>query len=251
MSEYRENPKMKGSGVLGCIPQKGTCPMRCEDCYFQSGRSFLEPLSENLPNCPSLDSVGWRIVRMNDGSDSSVQYETVVRTALDYKSFFFNTACPDDISGYPAPVVLTVNPGEKTDESFCHVAAYRDLKNLMFVRVRANAWNQDLVSQAVRYYTESNVPVVLTFMRYYKRDVPEEFQESYEFKQATTNTYWVPTLKLMRRIAERYRDNILVSTCGRISAHPESYRCRHCGVCLREYFATMERLVPFRDGDLK
>ena len=46
---YKENPKTKGSGIICCIPQKGTCPNNCEDCFFQSGRSYLEPLSENLP----------------------------------------------------------------------------------------------------------------------------------------------------------------------------------------------------------
>jgi len=41
---YKENPKTKGSGIVCAIPQKGICPNRCEDCFFQSGRSY-----ENTP----------------------------------------------------------------------------------------------------------------------------------------------------------------------------------------------------------
>ena len=44
------NPKTKGSGILTCIPQTGICPNNCEDCFFQGGRSYLEPLSKNLPD---------------------------------------------------------------------------------------------------------------------------------------------------------------------------------------------------------
>jgi len=51
---YKENPKTKGSGILCAIPQTGRCPMQCSDCFFQSGRSFLEPLDENLPNMPEF-----------------------------------------------------------------------------------------------------------------------------------------------------------------------------------------------------
>jgi hypothetical protein len=39
---YIENPKTKGSGIVCAIPQPGVCPIGCEDCFFQSGRSFLE-----------------------------------------------------------------------------------------------------------------------------------------------------------------------------------------------------------------
>lgn len=52
---YKENPKTKGSGIIACIPQTGVCPNKCEDCFFQSGRSYLEPLEENLPNMPTVE----------------------------------------------------------------------------------------------------------------------------------------------------------------------------------------------------
>ena len=68
---YIENPKTKGSGIISCIPQKGICPNTCEDCFFQSGRSYLEPLDENLPNLP--EEVDYQIVRVNDGNDSNTR----------------------------------------------------------------------------------------------------------------------------------------------------------------------------------
>ena len=35
MENYKYNPKTKGSGVITCIPQKGICPVKCEDCFFK------------------------------------------------------------------------------------------------------------------------------------------------------------------------------------------------------------------------
>lgn len=76
---YIKNPKTAGSGIITCIPQTGTCPNQCEDCFFQSGRSYLEPLEENLPNMPPLEMAEGRFVRVNDGNDSNVQRELVIR----------------------------------------------------------------------------------------------------------------------------------------------------------------------------
>ena len=70
---YKENPKTKNSGILCCIPQTGKCPQGCEDCFFQSGRSYLEPLDENLPNMPTIEEAKNRLIRVNaDGNDSNV-----------------------------------------------------------------------------------------------------------------------------------------------------------------------------------
>jgi hypothetical protein len=74
---YIYNPKTKGSGIICCIPQTGTCPNKCEDCFFQSGRSYLEPLEQNLPNIPSLEQVGNQVVRINDGNVSYIGNKAV------------------------------------------------------------------------------------------------------------------------------------------------------------------------------
>ena len=76
-----ENPKTKGSGILCAIPQRGTCPLKCSDCFFQSGRSYLEPLDRNLPNLPSSEEATGRVVRMNDGNDSNNERSLVIRAA--------------------------------------------------------------------------------------------------------------------------------------------------------------------------
>jgi hypothetical protein len=238
---YKENPKLQKSGVLGAIPQTGECPHGCDDCFFQSGRSFLEPLKENLPNLPTLNQVGHRVVRVNDGNDSSHCMDTVIAATDHYPNRFFNTANPNHLAEFPGPVVLTANPGKKTDKSAYLVE--NPPPNLMFVRVRTNAWNLDLVAQVVEHYTSRDVPVVLTFMAYFHEDIPEEYRDSYITRKRTLNSYTAITTAAWREIMHEFEDNILVSSCGKIEGEKGSTKCRFCGVCLREYFATMERLA--------
>ena len=69
---YKHNPKLEGSNMIAAIPQTGKCPLGCSGCFFNSGRSFLEPLDENTPNMPSLEQSEGKIVRVNDGNDSSI-----------------------------------------------------------------------------------------------------------------------------------------------------------------------------------
>src|SRR3989338_1427356 len=186
---YKENPKTKGSGIICAIPQKGTCPNKYEDCFFQSGRSYLEPLKDNLPNLPSAEMAEGRIVRVNDGNDSNVQRELVIKGCQNYKMKFYNTAIPVcDLEEFDAPVVLTVNPGKKTDTEACLLMNIP--KNLMFVRIRTNTWNLNLVDVAADYYSERKVPVALTFMRYYTEVLPKEHENYYTFRKNIINSYW-------------------------------------------------------------
>ncbi|GAG14067.1 unnamed protein product, partial [marine sediment metagenome] len=158
---YKENPKTKGSGIICAIPQIGTCPNNCEDCFFQSGRSYLEPLEDNLPNIP--EQVDYQVVRVNDGNDSNVDYPTVEMKTQHYLHRFFNTAIPK-IPSKTVPFVLTVNPGKQTDKSFWHLST---AKNLMFVRFRANTWNIELQKECIEFYSRRDIPIVLTFMAYF------------------------------------------------------------------------------------
>lgn len=234
---YRENPKTKGSGIVCCIPQRGTCPNKCSDCFFQEGRSYLEPLDENLPNMP--EELGfWNVVRVNDGNDSNVHRKQVWIESSIYRMKFFNTAIPKELEKFPAPVVLTINPGELTEIDYHRINAPR---NLMFVRFRVNAWNLDLCDEAVAFYAASEVPIVLTFMAYYKE--PEKaIEHGYIFRKRTLNSYWAITTAKWREIMSRYEDNKWVHSCGKIEGEQGDSHCRFCGNCLREYFATMERL---------
>lgn len=236
-NEYKFNPKLKGSGLISCIPQKGTCPNNCPDCFFQSGRSYLEPLGENLPQIPPQWLTTNRIVRMNDGNDSNNDRELVEKTAREFDYYFFNTASPEKLEEYSGPVVLTLNPGLVTDYSFHKVEVIPS--NLMFVRVRVNAWNwNNIANPAVFYYTSRGVPVALTFMAYYTEIVPEEYKDLYEWKQRTLNSYWVLTKTAREKLELLFKDNPLVYSCG----YKGQYGCQLCGNCIREYYATLERM---------
>lgn len=238
MSElWKWNPKTMGSGIITCIPQKGLCPNKCEDCFFQSGRSYLEPLEENLPHVPTEELAEGRIVRMNDGNDSNHQRELVVETAKKYKDYFFNTASPYDLEGFGAPVVLTVNPTGITDTGHIHLEDIPD--NLMFVRVRVNMWNlDDIVAPVVKHYTGKSVPVVFTFMAYYSKKIPSLYDNCYEWKKRTLNSYYVLKQQYIDNIMNLYKENPYVYSCGYKGKHG----CTFCGNCIREYYNTKERM---------
>ena len=238
---YIENPKTKGSGIVAAIPQTGMCPNRCEDCFFQSGRSYLEPLKENLPNIP-VRTEG-RVVRVNDGNDSNVQRETVenVVRVNGWRDYFYNTAIPQRLEEFDAPVVLTVNPGKKT-ESGAYLLKDPP-KNLMFVRFRTNTFNLQLADFVIKHYSAREVPIVLTFMAYF--NMPVWFradQPDYVFRKRTLNSYWAITTEAWEQVMKRYRLNCWVHSCGKIEGESGTTACRHCGNCLREYFATRERM---------
>ena len=235
---YKENPKTKGSGIIACIPQKNLCPNNCPDCFFQSGRSYLEPLSDNLPNMPGGVQAEGRVVRVNDGNDSSNEFETVLNKTRQYKWKFYNTIKPDNLKRFKAPVVLTVNPGAMTDTSFHKIEDPPD--NLMFVRFRTNTWNLSLLDEAVEWYSERNIPIILTFMAYHKADsIPPLSAGSYSYRDRTVNKYYAINAKIYRMIMAVYTDNKFVYSCGREGIASE---CRFCGNCLREFFATKERM---------
>lgn len=241
---YIENPKTKGSGILCCIPQDSTCPIGCADCFFTSGRSYLEPLDENLPNMPMFYNcrhANQYVVRVNDGNDSNNDKVDVIKATKRYPRKFYNTSIPD-LSEFEDPVVLTVNPSDMTNEDFYKVDGVPP--NLMFVRFRVNTWNLSLASAAVNYYANGlGVPVVLTFMAYHKaEDIPEIPRLAYyERKKRTTNEYWAITNLGWSVVLDAVGNHPLVYTCGKDA---NTHACKHCGNCLREYFATIERQKP-------
>lgn len=241
--DYVENPKTKGSGIVCCIPQTGRCPMKCKDCFFQSGRSYLEPLDENLPNMPDPDWVekcGY-VVRVNDGNDSNNHRELVIESAKPYKRKFYNTSIPKNLEEFDAPVILTVNPAQMTDTEAYLLDPIP--KNLMFVRLRINTWNIKLVEDIIVHYCTRDIPVVLTFMAYYSEDeIPEKHRKNYILRKRTINPYYAITSAAWVRVMAKCRYNKWVCSCGKIEGELGTTACRHCGNCLREYFAAMERI---------
>jgi hypothetical protein len=195
---YIENPKTKGSGIMCAIPQSTKCPIGCPDCFFQSGRSYLEPLTDNLPNMPPINLRHNHVIRVNDGNDSNVDKAIVLLATEQYPARFYNTSIPD--LEFPGPVVLTVNPATMTDTS-AHLLD-KAPPNLMFVRVRVNTWNIRLVDQVVWHYTALNVPVTLTFMAYHEE--PAQHKDHYTLRKRTTNPYWVIIQSAWDAVARRY-----------------------------------------------
>lgn len=236
---YIENPKTRGSGIYACIPQKGLCPVKCEDCFFQSGRSFLEPLENNLPNMPK--QLIYNVIRVNDGNDSNNNQEFVIRKTEKYPMRFYNTSIPKNLEKFKEPVVLTVNPSNMTDSK---IYKLKEIPiNLMMVRVRTNMWNINLVKEAVEYYTHYNIAVILTFMRYYNLDVPEEFKSFYKFKKKTLNSYWCLMDEGYEYIMnlDWIKNNKWVYSCSKEGLNG-FFECHRCGNCLREYFYCKEKL---------
>jgi len=252
---YIENPKTKGSGIFAVIPQQGRCPNNCKHCFFQGhGRSYLKPIEENTPNMlPVEESIG-RVIRVNDGNDSNNNKVLVMESTQMYPMKFYNTAIPainlkghSNIELFDAPVVLTLNPGKMTDIGWHKLPIIP--KNLMFVRIRTNMWNiHDVVIPAVKYYTDREIPVVLTFMAYYDTDdkVPEEIPEvylhCYEFRKRTLNCYYAITTNAWEMIMSLFKYNHWVYSCSKIEGELGTYKCHRCGNCLREYFYTMEKM---------
>lgn len=241
---YIENPKTKGSGILCCIPQTGRCPNQCEDCFFQSGRSYLEPLDENLPNMVPVELARTHVVRVNDGNDSNVNRNLVIESTREYPNKFYNTAIPKSLGLFDAPVVLTLNPGKDTDQTFHKLDPAPP--NLMFVRFRTNMWNLPLLDEAVKWYSELGIPTILTFMAYYAESIPADYRDFYTYRKRTLNSYWAITTNAWRTVMDRYKGTVYekwVYSCSKVEGEDGTSLCKFCGNCLREYYNTKERMA--------
>ena len=237
---YKENPKTANSGIICAIPQTGPCPNECPDCFFQSGRSYLEPLADNLPNMPSAAQAYGRIVRVNDGNDSNVCRQKVINDTAIYRDRFFNTAIPRDLDSFPGPVVLTVNPGKMTDVDFHIIDPIP--ANLMFVRARVNTWNLGLIDKIINDYSQREIPIVLTFMAYFDESIPSDHKHFYTFRKRTLNEYWAITTRGWQAVMKWYATNKWVHSCGKIEGEMGDTHCRFCGNCTREFYVTREKM---------
>ena len=227
---YIENPKTKGSGIKCVIPQNEPCRVGCDECFFSHGRSYLEPLKENLPNIPKAEP--FTVYRINDGNDSSVDLDVVLDVAKQFPMKFYNTCFVYNMKMFDAPVVLTVNGGRKTDLEFTKCEDDR----LMFVRFRANSWNFALARECIMWYAEKGIPVVMTWMAYHKEEsIPKEYKSRYEREKRTINEYWCIKVDEWWRLMKNIWDSPYgkwVKSCGTADVH----ECSLCGNCLMFYF---------------
>lgn len=223
------NPKLVGSNIIDCIPQTGECPNRCSECFYNGGR-FYRTLDE--PEIPSFGVVGDRIVRVNSGNDSNNNRDHVIQTTKKYRHKFYNTARPR--FDFPGPVVLTLNP--QWNNSIWRVRPVPS--NLMFVRVRANIQDGPVVSEALDWYGRLGVPVVVTFMRYYSKEViGERLVSEYEYRKHITNGYWVPKPEAIVRFMKGF-----VGMGLRMCGTSYSSFCVDCGHCEEFYWRTIKRM---------
>jgi len=230
----KQNPKLEGSGLIDCIPQKGYCPNKCPECYYNNG--FFLDLFEELPLMPTIEEIGNKIVRVNSGNDSNIEKDLVLKETEIYQKKFYNTSIPD--FNFPGPVVFTVNGGSfgDTTEHWKQIKTLCDfgnLNNIMFVRYKTNTWNLGLLDQCVEYFAnENNIPVVLTFMRYKLYENVENI-EDYEIRKSIINTYWCIKEEAFNKIVEKYENNELVDVCGG-KTYGNSY-CKSCRNCEKYY----------------
>lgn len=231
MYELKENPKLANSNIIDCIPQTGECPLNCAECYYNGGRFYR---SLNDPEIPTLEASIEKIVRVNSGHDSNLEFDNVMKVTEKYEDKFYNTSLP--MLRFNNPVVLTINSRDD-DYTFYHRGDIEgNLDELMFVRFRVNTWNIPLCIEAIEEWNP--VPLVLTDMRYYNRDLVKEPQY-YNFRKHILNAYWRLNEKGTSKIFELLKlPNVF--WCG--NPFSLSTMCEECRVCELFYIATKVRL---------
>lgn len=214
-----DNPKLAGSNIIDCIPQTGECPIGCAECFYNGGR-FYRTLDESLLPDPA-QTIG-KVVRMNSGHDSNLEREKVIRVAMRYPDFFFNTSIPR--FDFPGPVVFTCN-GKRPLLVQCP-------PNVMFVRIRTNSWDLEEQDRLVEHYLGQDVPVVLTFMRYYSQEAVMR-PEDYLWGKSILNDYWKPKTETILSILGRYKGKG-IRMCG-TAVSSLCVDCRNCELLYWEH----------------
>lgn len=248
------NPKQVDSNLYDCRPQTGSCPIGCNQCFYNRPGAYYTDISK--PNMPDPVKVGNDIVRMNCGHDSNMQRELVIATAGQYKNFFFNTSIAN--YNFPGPVVLTINCCEEEPKRAI-MPPISIPPNLMFVRIRASASNLGDVHRLVTDWLLSDVPIVITFMAYYDEDVVNGVMKYthpfyctvkkplYEYKTRHINKYYCPTKEMKIRTMKSLNaeHNRLLTMCGTF----DSNYCKDCRNCESYYWITRRRLDAIKDTE--
>jgi len=239
---YIENPKTKGSGIYCAIPQEyEPCRRNCKNCFYQGGRSYLEPLAQNLPNMPPKEILDNFVIRVNDGLDSCQNVYDVIDKTRNIPNKFYNTASYApylfNLLSECGPYVLTLNPGDMTDDEIYYPFIQMNHKP-MAVRFRANMWNRDLLNVAIQLWCKDfGVPLIITFMRYYEEDPHiKKYPAYYNKKEHILNPSWSVNDAGWSNISVLYWTYDLVFTCG---AGPDLHLCKDCGICLQLYWQDM------------
>ena len=227
------NPKHVDSPFFDCIPQSGPCPNGCNQCYYNRSGAFY--LSLDTGHFPTLAEVGDGIVWVNSGHDSNINRKYVIESTAHFPKRFFHTSIPS--FDFPAPVVFTANAEEEKIPYLPSSIVRDDYQKIMFIRLRVSSTNLLHIFNAAFKWSWVNIPVVLTFMRYY--DPPPD-AVNYEYRKSIKNNYWCPKKSFVQnvmRVVEALSINAKITMCGTI----ESGYCRDCLNCERFYYQAMER----------
>lgn len=276
--KYR-NPKLVDTNLIDCKPQKGLCPMNCNQCFYNrvdscpdcigtgvictdvggrcprcggSGKVYASFVPIDKVHIPTKEDAEGKIVRMNSLHDSNIKRTLVLKVAKRYKHVFFNTSIPE-FDELPGPIVYTANPHEEEPVDIRFLDT-KGVEKLMSIRLRVSATNLHYVIRAVGLLTNyCQIPIILTFMAYYDTEPGRYFKLAgedsilcYIWKKRHINEYWCPTrgfkravLKMMRAIAGRQ-----VTMCGTL----DSNYCRDCHNCESYYWITKRRLEEIEDA---
>jgi hypothetical protein len=244
------NPKQTDTNLRSCRSQTGSCPNNCNQCYYNRPGAYYNDIHK--PNLPDPKDIGSdTIIRVNAGHDSNIEREKVIADATKYQNYFFNTSIPN--FDFPGPVVFTANKSE--EDAICNIGRTcypSDVVplNLMFVRLRVSASNIGSLYNLITSWILADVPVVLTFMRYYDVEVLKRVVSHahpylsklicYEEKTHVANKYWCPTRQMKAEVCRvlHVGKNRLLSTCGTI----DSNLCKDCRNCEAWYWVTKHRL---------
>ncbi|MDD3102377.1 MAG: hypothetical protein PHE59_04515 [Patescibacteria group bacterium] len=222
------NPKLVGSNLIECIPQTGKCPNKCPECFYNG--AFYRPL--DTPLIPTKKEAIFKLVRVNSGHDSNIQRELVIRKTKDFPNKFYNTSIPK--FDFPGPVVFTCN-GHKL------ILVDSPPPNIMFVRFRLATNNLEEADEAVKYYwVKHQIPVVMTFMRYYnKENVPD--LKKYKLNKHILNHCYVLKPEFMIEIMSRWNKMNPPILGVRMCGTPYSSFCADCRNCEFLYVDHMNR----------
>jgi hypothetical protein len=227
------NPKQAGTNLFDCVPQAGPCPNNCNQCFYNRPGAFYLPI--DVPQMPIRDEVGDGILRVNSGHDSNINRDHVIAITNHFPKRFFNTSVPK--FDFPAPVVYTANPRE--EEPAKRPMDIHLYTNIMFIRLRVSATNLIDILDAAYEWSVADVPVVLTFMRYY--DYPPNNQFCYEYRKSIwPSRSWAPTREFMAgvmRVAQKLTTLAPITMCGTL----DSGYCRDCLNCEKFYQRMMQR----------
>ena len=223
------NPKLEQSGLIDAVPQNGSCPLRCNACFFNL--TWYTKHKPILPNARMVNKLGL-ICRVNSGHDSNLQREMVVAKTAKYHRKFYNTSIAN--FNFPAPVVFTCNPDENSYAALAPITP-----NLMAVRIRTHPGMLRYVYEAIGHYAYS-VPIILTWMRYSAESaIPRGQRQHYERSVHVINPWWQLIPDSKREIMAQLRQaNPDIYQCGTY----ESSLCRECLNCVRFYWRAMRRM---------